>query len=152
MTSVETSAVQSKPMLNPIEGMPCLAVYACDQQWYRAEVVKVMPDGIGVRFVDFGNIQKTPNSPHSFRLMEPSLAESPFFAVNVKLADAVPVDGNNWCTNVKGKFKDFVENVNFTMEHVGMDGDVMCVLLKDTCGNDIMRRLMNENLVARPKV
>ena len=152
MISIQTSAVQSDPLVNPIEGMPCLAVFAFDRQWYRAQVLRVMPDGIGIRFVDFGNTQKTPNNPDSFRMMEQCLAESPIFAINVKLADVVPVGGNTWSNEAKIKFKDLVENLNFTMEHVGIDGGVMCVRLKDSNGTDIIHRLEKENLVARARV
>ena len=149
MISIQTSAVQSDPLVNPIEGMPCLAVFAFDRQWYRAQVLRVMPDGIGIRFVDFGNVQKSPNNADSFRMMEQCLVESPIFAINVKLADVVPLGGNTWSIESKMKFRDLVENHNFTMEHVGMDGGVR---LKDSNGTDVIHRLMKENLVSRARV
>lgn len=43
----------SKDMLKP--GQPCLALYEADNQWYRAQILQVNPNGVLVRYVDYGN-------------------------------------------------------------------------------------------------
>ncbi len=149
MIAIKNSTLQSDPMVNPIEGMPCLAVFAADRDWYRAQVLKVMPDGIGVRFVDFGNTQKMANNPENFRMMEQSLSESPFYAMKVKLADVRPVNGDTWSTEVKCKFDEMTTNRVFFMECVGVDGDALCVRLKDSDGTDLALRLVQENMATR---
>lgn len=90
MKYIQKSAIQSHPMLNPVEGMPCLALFPYDRKWYRAIVLSVMPDGIVIRFVDTGMLQKSPNSADTIRQMQIKKAQSPFFAIHSKLANVCP--------------------------------------------------------------
>lgn len=149
MIDIQDAALQSDAMLHPVEGMPCLAIFHADRTWYRAQVIKILPDGIGVRYVDFGNTSKMPNSPDNFRLMELELSESPFFAIKAKLADVFPLNGNGWQPNVKLRFGEMVMEKWATMELVQMEGDVMCVRLKSEDGDDVASKLVREGLARK---
>lgn len=147
MTKIAMSVLNSDPLVNPIEGQPCIAVFPDDRCWYRAQILKILPDGIGVRYVDFGNTQKMPNNPENFRMMEHSLSEYPFYAVKVKLADVFPVKESTWDMDVCLKFIEIVENQSFLMECVQLDSDAMRVRFKNPNGSDLVTRLLQENLV-----
>ncbi|KAI9559574.1 hypothetical protein GHT06_013579 [Daphnia sinensis] len=152
MASVTTSATNSDPLVNPVEGLPCLAIFPEDRCWYRAEILKIMPDGIGIRYVDFGNTILMPNNSEHLRMMEQSLAQHPFCAVKVKLANVLPVSGITWNSFVKKKFKELVENKPFLMYFVKMDADVMCVRLKNPDGSDCLSPLIEEKLIKKAMV
>ena len=63
MKNVEMSFPNSDPLIDPVEGLPCVAIFPEDHSWYRAEIVKILPDGIGIRYVDYGNSILMRNSP-----------------------------------------------------------------------------------------
>ncbi|XP_046653473.1 uncharacterized protein LOC124344087 [Daphnia pulicaria] len=149
MESINKSAAISNPLINPVEGMPCVALYPDDGSWNRAQILKVLSDGIGIRYVDFGNTVQMPNSSELCRMMEHSLSEYPFYAIKVKLADVVPVNGSSWDTDTNRKFKDIVLNQAFLMECVQLDADAMSVRLKNPDGVDLVSHLLHENLVKR---
>ncbi|XP_038164468.1 tudor domain-containing 6 isoform X1 [Cyprinodon tularosa] len=56
-------------------GMSCLALFADDQLWYRAEVVDKNEDKVSVLFVDYGNTSQV--SIKDIRAMPPALLEVP---------------------------------------------------------------------------
>lgn len=147
MKNVAISAPNADPLVNPVEGLPCLALFYEDRRWYRAQVLKVLPDGVGIRYVDFGNTILMPNTSEHLRMMEHALTKDPFHAVKVKLANVLPKNGISWDTDVKMKFKELVENKPFLMEFVRMDADVPCVRIKNQDGSDSLPLLMQENLI-----
>ncbi|XP_057365752.1 uncharacterized protein LOC130686636 [Daphnia carinata] len=149
MVNVATSAPNSNPLDNPVEGLPCLALFPEDRCWYRAEILKMLPDGIGIRYVDFGNTILMSNTREHLRMMELSLAQHPFCAVKVKLANVLPVSGITWNSYVKRKFKELIENKRFLMDFAQMDADVMCVRLKNQDGSDFLSHLVREKLVKK---
>ena len=152
MDNVSESAANSDPLDDLVEGLPCIALFHEDGLWYRAKILKVLPDGIGVRYVDYGNAMKIPNSFKSCRKMEHSLSEYPFYAIKVKLADVVPVNGSSWDADTNGKFSSIVLNQQFLMEYVCSDADVISVRLKNRDGSDLVTRLLKENLVKRATI
>jgi hypothetical protein len=149
MKNVEMSFPNSDPLIDPVEGLPCVAIFPEDHSWYRAEIVKILPDGIGIRYVDYGNSILMRNSPEHLRMMKHHISESPFYAVKVKLANVLPLNGTSWDLDVRHKFKELVENHPFMMEFVQMDADVMCVRLKYQDGSDLLERLLQDNLVRK---
>ncbi|KZS17360.1 Uncharacterized protein APZ42_016991 [Daphnia magna] len=149
MKSINNSAIMSDPLVNPTEGLPCLAIYPEDGCWYRAQVLKVLPDGIGVRYVDFGNTVKMPNNKANFLMMEYSLSEYPFYATKVKLADVFPVNGSSWHKDVCLRFREIVNDQTFLMECVQQDADAMSIRLKNCDGSDLVTRLLQESLVRK---
>ena len=52
---------QSQPrptLVKPVVGSCCAALFSQDQQWYRAQVIKILPDNAAeVLFVDYGNTE-----------------------------------------------------------------------------------------------
>ena len=62
MKNVEMSFPNSDPLIDPVEGLPCVAVFPEDRIWYRAEIVKILPDGIRICYVDYGNTILVPIS------------------------------------------------------------------------------------------
>uniref|UniRef100_A0A3Q2FCN7 Tudor domain-containing protein n=1 Tax=Cyprinodon variegatus TaxID=28743 RepID=A0A3Q2FCN7_CYPVA len=56
-------------------GMSCLALFADDQLWYRAEVVDKNEDKVSVLFVDYGNTSQV--SIKDIRAVPPALLEVP---------------------------------------------------------------------------
>ncbi|KAK4029058.1 hypothetical protein OUZ56_022070 [Daphnia magna] len=152
MASVASSAPNSDPLVNPVEGLPCLALFPEDRCWYRAEILKILPDGIGIRYVDFGNTILMPNTLEHLRMMEHSLAQHPFCAVKVKLANVLPVSGITWNSDVKKKFKELVENKPFLMDFVQMDADDMCVRLKNQDRSDFLSSLIQDKFVKSVEV
>ncbi|KAI9555491.1 hypothetical protein GHT06_018006 [Daphnia sinensis] len=149
MASIDKSATASDPLVNPTEGLPCLAIYPADNCWYRAQVMKVLPDGIGVRYVDYGNTTKMPNTKDNIRKMEHWLSQYPFYATKVKLADVFPVNGSSWDKDVCLRFREIVNDQTFLMECVDRDADAMSVRLKNSDGSDLVTRLLQESLVRK---
>ena len=45
------------PLVNPVPGQPCVALYDEDKQWYRAAVLSVHGTEVKVQFVDYGNCE-----------------------------------------------------------------------------------------------
>ncbi|XP_046464135.1 uncharacterized protein LOC124209928 isoform X5 [Daphnia pulex] len=152
MRNVAVSSPDSDPVINPVEGRPCVAVFPEDSSWYRAQILKVLPGKIKIRYVDFGNTISMPNTPESLRKMEHHISEPPFYATKVKLADVLPLNGTSWEPDVRLKFKELVENQPFLMEVVQMDAGVMCVRLKDQNGLNLSTRLLQEDLVRKATV
>ena len=80
-----TENINSKPKLNnyfPTVGTVCAAVFAEDDLWYRAEVLKVLPDDkLEVRYIDFGNIAKV-----NFPQVQPLSSE--FFSLPIQAFEA----------------------------------------------------------------
>lgn len=144
MKEIQTSAANS-PALgpNPAEMSPCLAIFPEDHErmWYRAQVIKVCEDGIGVVFVDFGNRIKLPNTRDNLRQMEITFNKERFYAARIKLADIEPLTGGAWPLAVNEQFKKQTENKPFLMEHVRMEDDVICARMKledHRCVNDLV--------------
>jgi hypothetical protein len=152
MRNVTVSSPDSDPVINPAEGRPCVAVFPEDSSWYRAQLLKVLPGKIKIRYVDFGNTISMPNTPESLRKMEHHISEPPFYATKVKLADVLPLNGTSWEPDVRLKFKELVENQPFLMEVVQMDAGVMFVRLKDKNGLNLSTRLLQEDLVRKATV
>jgi len=152
MRNVKVSFPNSDPLINPVEGLPCVAVFPEDRGWYRAQIVKVLPDGIRIHYVDFGNTISMPNTPEHLRMMERHISEPPFYATKVKLANVLPLNGTSWEPDNRLKFKELVEDRPFLMELVQMDAGVMCIQLKDKNGLDVITHLLQKDLVKKATV
>uniref|UniRef100_A0A3B5LJX5 Tudor domain containing 6 n=1 Tax=Xiphophorus couchianus TaxID=32473 RepID=A0A3B5LJX5_9TELE len=75
VSEVESTADQN---INPDAlylGMPCVALFADDQLWYRAEVVDKSDNELSVLFVDYGN--KSQANITNVRVVPPALLEVP---------------------------------------------------------------------------
>jgi hypothetical protein len=83
---VRKSVAHAEPLIDPVAGLPCLALFPENGEWYRAQVLQVLPAGIRVQFVDYGNLMTIPNCHTSYRRMKQSLSDCPIYAAKVKLA------------------------------------------------------------------
>ncbi|EFX74659.1 hypothetical protein DAPPUDRAFT_108568 [Daphnia pulex] len=92
MRNVTVSSPDSDPVINPVEGRPCVAVFPEDSSWYRAQILKVLPGKIKIRYVDFGNTISMPNTPESLRKMEHHISEPPFYATKEDLVRKATVE------------------------------------------------------------
>ena len=64
---------------------PCCAMSLDDQAWYRAELIRSLPDStVEVHFVDFGDSQILPS--HLVRELKPKFFRHAKFAISCKLA------------------------------------------------------------------
>ena len=76
---------------HPLVGSACCAVSSDDGAWYRAKVVEVNNAETTVKFVDFGNCDK---SSVPVRTLSAELLQIPPFAIQCALSR--DNDGNNW--------------------------------------------------------
>ena len=57
--AVQESAQNSPPLRDVQVGSPCLCLYSEDQNWYRGLVTEMDGDTVLVKFIDYGNDEKT---------------------------------------------------------------------------------------------
>lgn len=122
---VRKSVAHAEPLIDPVAGLPCLALFPENGEWYRAQVLQVLPAGIRVQFVDYGNLMTIPNCHASYRRMKQSLSDCPIYAAKVKLAGVTPVnEGGCWDAETNAKFISHVLNREYWMECVCLDAVV----------------------------
>ncbi|KAK7099992.1 fap1 adhesin-like [Littorina saxatilis] len=117
---------KGKPLTNPQVGMPCVAKYEEDDQWYRAQVRSFSSKDIDVFFVDYGNIQSSPRN--TVFQMEPKFMNSlPAQAVQCRLS----IDQAFNSEGQLDKFSTVTGNDEFEMVVKGREGAKLIVdLLK----------------------
>lgn len=95
-------------------GMPCLARYSQDGQWYRAEVTEVdqLSRGVTVRFVDYGNVESITEPQTGLKQINDDLLLTPAQAVLCCLQgeDAeIPM----WSSTARERFNEFLDESLF---------------------------------------
>jgi hypothetical protein len=114
------------------------------------KILQVLPAGIRIQFVDYGNIMTIPNCLASCRRMKKSLSDCPLYAAKVTLAGMTPVnEGSCWDAETNAKFISYVLNREYSMQCVCLDADISSVRLMDGEQVDLVSRLIQENLVQR---
>ncbi|XP_014669043.1 PREDICTED: tudor domain-containing protein 1-like, partial [Priapulus caudatus] len=88
-TSIGESSAET--MKKPQAGAACVALFAEDSAWYRAEVVSVNANDIEVKFVDFGNTDKC--QPLAIKQIKAEFMKLPVQAVLCGLKSVRPKDG-----------------------------------------------------------
>jgi len=147
---LQLAAQNAPPLMEPVlENSPCLAMCPLNGKWLRAQILKVWDDAVGVSFVDYGHRKKLSKTPEYVRMMEHEFALKPFLAINVKLAEVLPLEGSDWSKEVKTFFNTLVEDKTLTMEFVQSEGDVMVVRLANSNGSDLGSYLVNESKAKR---
>jgi tudor domain-containing protein 1/4/6/7 len=58
---VHRSVAYAEPLVYPVAGLPCIALFSENGEWYRAKVLQVLPASIRVQYVDYGNIATVPS-------------------------------------------------------------------------------------------
>ena len=144
MNEIQISAKNADELMEPVvENIPCLALSPTNQSWCRAQVIKIWDNAVGVSFVDYGHRAKLLKTPENVKMMEHEFAQKPFFAIEAKLADVYPLDGNLWSETVKTVFKDLVEEKNFTMEFIRSEQNLMVIRLLMSDGSDLANYMVN---------
>lgn len=147
---LQSTAQNAPPLMEPVlENSPCLAMCPINEKWFRAQIIKVWNDAVGVSFVDYGHRVKLSKTGEHVRMMEHEYAQKPFFAIKAKLAEVLPLEGSNWSEDVKTTFKTLVEDKTFTMEFVQSEGDLMVVRLQNSNGSDLGSHLVNKQMAKR---
>ncbi len=144
--NVKQSACSSAPLDNFVAGLPCIAKYDEDGLWYRAQLLKVLSDGILVRYVDYGHVAIISHTHETIRRMLHTVSQYPFYAVRVCLAGVAPVAGSHWSATVCEKFFGLVVNSEFYMESVCLEADVISARFRYTNGMDLVARMVKEHL------
>ena len=90
---------------SPQPGLPCVAMFVEDGNWYRAVVVAMAGTEAKVRFVDYGNTMKT--SVTRLKMLKDEFAELPAQVIRCGLAGAQPA-GSRWDEKATAKFNELV--------------------------------------------
>ena len=89
----QTYAAHATPFSTQ-EGKLVAAKFSMDNQWYRAEVLQISPQGIHVRFLDFGNSEYVP--AESIAELTAELREYPQLALCCSLPGVTCHDSQPW--------------------------------------------------------
>ena len=84
------------------DDMVVAALFAEDESWYRAKVVKVEEEEVTVQFLDHGN--QVTVTMESLRKLPSSFSELPLQAIECSLAGVVPKDGGEWSPDISEAF------------------------------------------------
>lgn len=90
MDKLQTEGLSSSMINKPVLGQACMAKYAEDEQWYRAEIQddQMPADQVEVLYVDFGNKDKV-NRSDILELSE-GLCGTPPYAVPCRIINEAP--------------------------------------------------------------
>lgn len=135
-------SAQAESLVDPVAGLPCIALFPEDSVWYRAQIRQVLQAGIQVQYVDYGNVAIVPNRLETVRRMRQSLSVEPFYAIRVRLAGVASVDASSWDAVTKATFCSLIANQEFQMECVCSDTDVASVRLTNQDGIDLASHLL----------
>ncbi|XP_064604917.1 uncharacterized protein LOC135470098 [Liolophura sinensis] len=118
-------------------GMPCLAQYTADKEWYRVIITGLLANGlVEVSFVDYGNNEIADSS--RLRKMKPEFMELPIQAIQCGMANIVSPQGF-WSPEHIAQFEDLILEKTFTAKFLSLlEGDsVCCVELLNSAGSSI---------------
>lgn len=93
--AIATKGVLASPLLNPEEGVYCLARYSVDGEWYRAHVITCDTSQATVQFVDYGNVENVAVLDLK-QLEDQKLRTTAKQAIKCGLAHMRPIRGSHW--------------------------------------------------------
>ena len=126
-----------------LEGQSCCSKFLEDGQWYRAEALYREGSDAVVRFVDYGNDQRT--TMDNVRNTTDELVRIPPFAYHCKLANVGMADGSPiWSPSAVERFESLVVDQELTCEFMS-DKEVNLTL----DGEDIAEKLLEVSGVVR---
>ncbi|XP_070552424.1 uncharacterized protein [Ptychodera flava] len=133
-------------------GIPCLAQYTENCQWYRAVVTGIKHNGdVEVQYVDYGNEEIL--SPSKVMEIPEKFTALPIQAVHCSLVGVV-ANGSEWTEQQVAKLREMIENQVFTAKIRGVDeiGEVYSVELTDNQSNNVNEKFgeMTKTLVRKP--
>ena len=101
----------------PTPGSICCAKFSEDGNWYRGVVKSVLPGGVHVCFMDYGNSEVIP--PSDVKVLLPDFFVVPVQAIECKLSNCNPLDGEtNWSDDAITTFSGLVSDKLLTVGFV----------------------------------
>nr|CAB3262221.1 uncharacterized protein LOC100178786 [Phallusia mammillata] len=100
-------------------GMICVAIFPCDQCWYRAEIQEILPNfSYKVYYIDYGNTAEVKHE--NLRKITRDFEEIPKLAVNCKLHGIIPKTAyRKWTPQIIIWFNQFVYGKKFMIKFHG---------------------------------
>jgi len=132
----------------PEKGDLCVARYSADNEWYRARVEKILPDGeVAVLFVDYGNRENVKGSKCA-RLPNVSAANVSPFAKEYTLACiSLPSDEDYASDAINALRNDTAEGRFLLNVEYKIGGQEFVTLVDETSKEDVAERLLREGLL-----
>ncbi|KAG8187346.1 hypothetical protein JTE90_011708 [Oedothorax gibbosus] len=135
---------EQQPILeNPTVGCACAALYAEDNNWYRAEVIGLQDSTADVLFVDYGNASNVPKG--SLRILSDSFLSVPPYAIKCKLNGIVP-SGDQWMENSINAFSEMVLDSDLVITFISKDIPATVNILKED--KDVAQSLVDQELAS----
>eukprot|EP00794_Sanderia_malayensis_P015661 gene15661-17241_t len=132
--SFYTSTASQKYLLPPSllkPGQVCCAVYDEDEEWYRAEIIKVISNTEAeVFYVDYGNSATVPTS--NLRLLKKDFIELPAMGIRGTLANVLPKGTLDWSVEAGKRFFELTNNRTLMGIICGHDKGAVQLHLIDT--------------------
>lgn len=130
-------------------GLPCYALYAGDQQWYRSEIVEILDDTqIKVHYVDYGNDEVVyvnllkPIEGKQLTILRPQAIEC---CLNGYQNMEPDLERDNL-------FEELILEQEFTMKVVEMQGKKALVELIDSANYNVASLLLDKIAITRSQV
>ncbi|XP_074643884.1 protein tudor-like [Tubulanus polymorphus] len=106
----------------PSVSMACCAKYYVDDLWYRAEIIKITPDGITVQFVDYGNCECV--TLDQLKKIRPEHVKLPTQGIPCKLQNLRPARRNDqWSAEGIDHFVELTDEKSLVGSFIGLDDD-----------------------------
>ena len=124
----------------------CAAQFTLDNQWYRAEILQLLPGGFKVRYTDFGNSEVVP--PSRVRDLPARFQDLPHLSVICSLAGVRKPKGcQEWSREATSYFASLVAHTTLLCRPVVKRRGVLVVELLDRDG----RPIVTENMIKSGK-
>lgn len=124
------------PVLEPMVGCSCLALFSDDNSWYRAIVESVAQDSVVVNYVDYGNSSTVGRD--QLRALPPSLVKQPTIALKCAL-DGVERSPDNLPSTADCQAAIFNQTLSVTF--IEKTEKHIFVRLRDAAGTDLNEKL-----------
>ena len=115
-----SSGAVTLTLVEPATGMQCCAKFSEDEQWYRGIVQSVDPNGVDVRFVDYGNSEVVDRK--DIKVLSQELANLPAQSIKCELLNGRPPARSDWSENDIAAFSELVLDKSLYAEFVSRDG------------------------------
>lgn len=127
----------------------CVALFSEDGAWYRAVAEEVSPEGVTVRFIDYGNSETM--SLGNVKAIDNQFMSEQILAIECGLSDVMPVrDDGEWSPEAADFLATAGGDDGFILT-IKSDKDTLEVALSDNSG-DLSQRLVNEGLAKSSRV
>ena len=131
-------------LTKPVVGAFCAAKYALDDGWYRAKIISVHDNSLGLHYIDYGNTETLPVS--RAKVLQPEFAKLPSQVFACTLGG--PIEGLS-----DDQFKDLVFDKEFKVQVLAVSDDVVEVeLVSKETGRPVIESLKKKEKVLSVEV